>query len=222
MLGTFWRDTASEQEEIEYFATGHALVEALFGFLRDGPYGRNGGRFIERKGPMKARGLEVLFHVQPPEPEDTSPGARVPSRQLARFLDRMLLRVAVVHGADGKPQPDTSVLRALEEEGRSLRGDELLSAFPGLPSFVDGAMKVASGSAQAELDAMLARARSAIERERDATVGRLSLSLEHQAVLSETRERVLAGEREHYGQLLQALSGVKLTLDSACAFVINR
>src|SRR5207248_9287395 len=79
-LGTFWRDSAVEQEEIEYFATGHPIVEALFGFLRDGPYGRNGFRFVERRGPLKARGLELLFHVHPPESQDTSPGARVPSR----------------------------------------------------------------------------------------------------------------------------------------------
>ena len=86
MLGTFWRDTAVEQEEIDFFATGHPIVEALFGFLRDGPYGRNGCRAIEHRG-AAARGLEVLFHVVPPEPEDTSPGARVPSRQLSRVLD---------------------------------------------------------------------------------------------------------------------------------------
>ena len=56
VLGTFWRDTAVEQEEIEYFATGHPIVEALFGFLRDGPYGRNGCRAIEQRGPAKRRG----------------------------------------------------------------------------------------------------------------------------------------------------------------------
>ncbi|HEY1332958.1 MAG TPA: helicase-related protein, partial [Myxococcaceae bacterium] len=62
VLGTFWRDTAVEQEEIDFFATGHPIVEALFGFLRDGPYGRNGCRAIQHRGPA-ARGLEVLFHV---------------------------------------------------------------------------------------------------------------------------------------------------------------
>ena len=66
VLGTFWRDTAVEQEEIEYFATGHPIVEALFGFLRDGPYGRNGCRSSSSAGRCKARGLEVLFHVVPP------------------------------------------------------------------------------------------------------------------------------------------------------------
>src|SRR4029450_10410230 len=94
VLGTFWRDPAVEQEEIEFFATGHPIVEALFGFLRDWPYGRNGCRAIQHRG-APARGLEVLFHVVPPEPEDTSPGARVPSRQLSRVLDRSLISAAV-------------------------------------------------------------------------------------------------------------------------------
>src|SRR5262249_20628786 len=56
VLGTFWRDTAVELEEIDFFATGHPIVEALFGFLRDGPYGRNGFRAIQHKG-KAARGL---------------------------------------------------------------------------------------------------------------------------------------------------------------------
>ena len=86
VLGTFCPYTAVEQEEIEYFATGHPLVEALFGFLRDGPYGRNGARFLEVKKLGRAKGIEFLFHVTPPEPSDTAPGARVPSRQLSRFL----------------------------------------------------------------------------------------------------------------------------------------
>ena len=137
MLGTFWRDTAVEQEEIEYFATGHPIVEALFGFLRDGPYGRNGCRAIQNARAAPARGLELLFHVVPPEPEDTSPGARVPSRQLSRVLDRSLLRVAVTAGPDGAPGVEPKLLELLaREEGRSLQGDQIRAAFPDLASFV--------------------------------------------------------------------------------------
>src|SRR5581483_1106169 len=66
VLGTFWRDTAVDHEEIEYFATGHPIVEALFGFLRDGPFGRNGARYLEVRGPVKHRGLELLFHLTLP------------------------------------------------------------------------------------------------------------------------------------------------------------
>ncbi|QSQ20574.1 DEAD/DEAH box helicase family protein [Pyxidicoccus parkwayensis] len=221
VLGTFWRDTAVEAEELEYFATGHSLVEALFGFLRDGPYGRSGFRFIEKRGPLKARGLEVLYHVQLPEPEDTSPGARVPSRQLARFLERTLLHVAVVEGAGG-PKADTTVLSALETEGRALKGDEVSKAFPGFGPFVDAAVPVAQKAAEADLAKLATRARKAIEAERDAATERLRLSLAHQGLKADAVEAQLDAERAHYERLLKALAGAKVVLDSACGFVINR
>ncbi|MCP3100904.1 SNF2-related protein [Myxococcus sp. K15C18031901] len=220
-LGTFWRDTAVEAEELEYFATGHPLVEALFGFLRDGPYGRSAFRFIEKRGPLKARGVELLYHAQLPEPEDTSPGARVPSRQLARFLERTLVHVAVVEGPQG-PKADTTVLGALETEGKGLKGDEVSRAFPGFGAFVDAAVPVGQKAADAALAKLAASARKALEAERDATVERLRLSLSHQGLEASALEAQLGAERSHYERLLKALSGVKLTLDSACGFVINR
>ncbi|MBJ6760132.1 DEAD/DEAH box helicase family protein [Myxococcaceae bacterium JPH2] len=221
VLGTFWRDTAVEAEELEYFATGHPLVEALFGFLRDGPYGRSAFRAIEKRGPQKARGLEFLFHVQLPEPEDTSPGARVPSRQLARFLERSLLHLAVVESAGG-PKADASVLHALEIEGRALKGDEVLRAFPGFGAFVDAAVPVAEEAAAAALAKLATQARKGIEAERDAALERLRLSLTHQGLAAEAVEAQLGAERAHYERLLQALAGAKPVLDAASGFTLNR
>ncbi|HVG57850.1 MAG TPA: helicase-related protein, partial [Hyalangium sp.] len=221
LLGTFWRDTAVEAEELEYFATGHSLVEALFGFLRDGPYGRSGFRFIEQRGPLKARGLELLYHVQLPEPEDTSPGARVPSRQLARFLERTLVPVAVAEGQGG-PKADANLLPVLEKEGRALKGDEVSRAFPGIRAFVEAAVPVGQKAAEAELGKLAAKARKAIEAERDATLERMRLSLGHQGLAAEAVEAQLDTERTHYERLLKALAGAKVVLDSACGFVINR
>ncbi|MCI0570104.1 MAG: SNF2-related protein [Myxococcaceae bacterium] len=221
VLGTFWRDTAVEQEELEYFATGHRIVEALFGFLRDGPYGRSGFRFIERRGPLKARGLELLFHVVPPEPADTRPGARVPSRQLSRFLERTLLRVPVVEGPTG-PKVDTSVLPALEVEGQALKGDQVRAAFPGVADFVDPAVAVATKAAEAELATLASGARRAIEIERDSALARMRLALGHQGLPAEEVARQVAEEERHYAELLGALAGVRVVLDSACGFVINR
>jgi len=221
LLGTFWRDTAVEAEELEYFATGHSLVEALFGFLRDGPYGRSGFRFLEKRGPLKARGLELLYHVQTPEPEDTSPGARVPSRQLARFLERTLLHVAVAEG-QGAPKSDASLLPVLEADGRALKGDEVSRAFPAIRAFVDAAVPVGQKAAEAELGKLAAKAKKAIEAERDATLERMRLSLGHQGLPAEELEAQLDAERTHYERLLKALAGAKVVLDSACGFVINR
>ncbi|HZA51105.1 MAG TPA: helicase-related protein [Myxococcaceae bacterium] len=222
VLGTFWRDTAVEKEEIEYFATGHPIVEALFGFLRDGPYGRNAFRFVEKRGPLKAKGLEVLFHVVPPEPADTSPGARVPSRHLSRFIERWLLHVAVVQGPDGAPKLDTSILPALEKTGRSLRGDEIRAAFPGFAAFVDRAMPVATEAAEAELQHLAERARRAVREERDSTLDRMRLSLPHQGLTHHAVDAQLQAEAAHYEAVLGALDGLKVVPDSAAGFVLNR
>jgi len=222
VLGSFWRDTAVEQEEIEFFATGHPVVEALFGFLKDGPHGRNSVRFIEKRGPVKAKGVEAVFHVIPPEPEDTSVGARVPSRQLSRFLDRWLLRVAVSQGPDGLPRPEAALLPALETEGRTLKGHEVANAFPGFAGFVDGAMAAATDAAEAELEQLRQRARAAIGAEREAVVARMKLSLAHQGQTPATIDRLVAAEEGFYGALENAVKGLALTLDSVSGFILNR
>ncbi|MBL8937258.1 MAG: DEAD/DEAH box helicase family protein [Archangium sp.] len=223
VLGTFWRDTAVEQEEIEYFATGHPLVESLFGFVKDGPFGRNGARFIDVRTPIKARGLEVLFHVNPPEPADTTPGAKVPSRQLARFLDSSLLQVAIVRHSDGKPKVDQKLLEVLNgSDGKSLKGNEVMAAFPELPGFLDEAVALATKTAQTQLEKMKVGAQMAIEDERDLSMIRIKLALEHQGLPPERVEKALLTELNAYDSLLQALAGVKVSMDSACVFIINR
>ncbi len=224
VLGTFWRDTAVDLEEIEYFTTGHPLVEALFGFLRDGPFGRNGARAIDRRGAPKAQGVEFLFHLVPPELADTRPGARVPSRQLTRFLERTLLQIPVCTDEAGGARwvPEAGLLEALELDGRGLKGDEIDAVFPELESFVDPAAAAATRAAEAELQRIVQAARSAIEVERDALLRRLELSLAHQGLSGSAIQGRLRTERSHYEAMLGALGGLKPTLDSACAFVINR
>jgi ATP-dependent helicase HepA len=222
VLGTFWRDTAVEQEEVEYFATGHPIVESLFGFLRDGPFGRSGMRYLEKRGAPKARGVECLFHLVPPESEDTSPGARVPSRQLARFVDRWLLPVAVVVGPEERPLAEPSVLPFLEAEGRALKGDEALRAFPGFGRFVEPAVKEATTAAEAELKRVQKEARVAIEKEQALVLSRLDRALRHQTLPEAQRQARLGRERKHYEALLSTLDGIKVSLDSVCGFVLNR
>lgn len=222
LLGSFWRDTAVEQEEIEYFATGHPVVEALFGFLKDGPYGRSGFRFLEKRGLPPTRGIEFLFHAHPPEPADTSPGARVPSRQLSRFVDRLLIPIAVVEGPGGKPTVDARVQRPLEAEGQALKGDEVRAAFPTLAAFIDPAVAEATRAARRELERRAEEARERIEAERELTLQRLERSLTHQGISPELIRTKLEEERAHHASLLEALGGMKVELDSVCAFAINR
>ncbi len=223
VLGTFWRDTAVEQEEIEYFATGHPMVESLFGFLRDGPYGRNGARYLEVKKPIRARGVEFLFHVVPPEASDTTPGARVPSRQLSRFMPVTLLHEVVTRQPDGRAKLESSLKEMLREiDGRSLKGTEIPAAFPELREFVDEAAKAALAGAKAQLETLREAAREQIEDERDLSMLRIKLSLMHQGVPDKKIEQVLREELSFADELLEALDGTKVQLDSACAFVINR
>jgi len=220
VLGTFWRDTALEQEEIEYFATGHPIVEALFGFLRDGPFGRSGLRAIQERGLKKAKGLEFFFHLQAPEPEDTSPGARVPSRQLSRFVKSWLIHVPIREDAKGSPV-DFSLLNALRHEGRPLRGDEMRAAFPGLSTFVDPAAEAATAAARLRATETARAARAAIERERREALRRLALTLKHQGA---SQKEIAAQQKvadAYYESLLRALEGLGLAIDSLCGFVIN-
>jgi ATP-dependent helicase HepA len=223
VLGTFWRDTAVEQEEIEYFATGHPIVESLFGFLRDGPFGRNGARYLEMRGPLKHRGIEIVFHLAPPEAEDTSAGARVPSRQLARFLESLFIHVAVVRTPEGRIKAAPDLIDFLKKhDGRSLKGDELRLAFPELSKSLDDLVHGAAEAAKTEAQKRAARAKKAIETERDRTLKRLKLGLEHQGVDAKKASALIAQETTHYQSLLDALAKCEVSLDSVCAFVINR
>jgi hypothetical protein len=135
----------------------------------------------------------------------------------------MLVRVAVVRAADGSARAEPALLRALQDtEGRGLQGDELAQAFPELPSFVDVGVAEAHRAAAANLEALKARAREALEDERDAVLVRLKLSLQHQGVAAGAIDQALAGELAFYDALDEALTDTHLTLDSACAFVVNR
>ena len=220
-VGTFWRDTAVEAQENAYFATGHPLVEALFSFLRDGPYGRAAFRHLHRRrGGTEARGLECLFHLRPPEPEDTTPGARVPSRQLARFLDRWFIRVAVARGDDGAPVEALGLLETLESTGRGLKGAQLEAAFPGFDRFLEPGLDAAWESAAAVAMKRVAEAKKALAAEREETVARLALALPHRGLDDAAVRLRLDEERRWYDRLESTLDELSIDLDAISGFVI--
>ncbi len=84
LLGSFWRETAVQRDELEWFATGHRLVEALMGIARDGDAGR--AAVIRRPWAPRRGGLCLRFTLQWATGADTTPGARVGSRQASRYL----------------------------------------------------------------------------------------------------------------------------------------
>ncbi len=59
-LGTFDRGEAVRKEDLDFFASGHALVEGLFRELEDGARGRTGLLLIEKAGVSGAGLLYVL------------------------------------------------------------------------------------------------------------------------------------------------------------------
>jgi ATP-dependent helicase HepA len=222
VLGTFWRDTAVEQEEIRVLR--HRSSHRRSAVRLPPRWALRAERVPGHPAPRApARGLEVLFHVVPPEPEDTSPGARVPSRQLSRVLDRGLIRVAVTAGVDGRPGLEPHLLDLLaREEGRALQGDQVRAAFPELGRFVDPAMAEATRAAEAELRAMEGTARTKLEDERDRTLLRLERALRHQGLPPVAIQAQLDEERSYHRTLVEALDGLRLQLDSVCAFVLAR
>ena len=84
LLGSFWRETAVPRDELEWFATGHRLVEALLGIARDGDAGRVA---VLRRPWAPRRGALAIRYTLPGPPAPTPrPGARVGSRQASRYL----------------------------------------------------------------------------------------------------------------------------------------
>lgn len=111
-LGSFWRETAVARDELQWFATGHRLVEALVGLVRDGDAGRTAA--LKRDWAPRRGGLFVRFEPRLATSADLAPGARVASRQASRYLDLAPLVVMVDLEAGHKLLP--GLAERLEEE----------------------------------------------------------------------------------------------------------
>ncbi len=101
-LGTFERDEAVRKEDLDFFASGHALVEGLFRELQEGARGRVGLLLLEKTG-ISGAGLLFVF----------SGGAGVETAAV---------------GFDGAPRPEWAelVLRR-RTEARGLRPEDWLN-----------------------------------------------------------------------------------------------
>src|SRR5205807_1325362 len=147
VLGSFQREVAVQREEHDSFATGHPLVEALFGWLRDGELGRATVARAYVRGATGAA-LDARFLVALPEPADLAQGARVPSRRAARHLEETLVRVVV--RMDGRSAP--RVEDGLGIQLDSARQEPVPAPDGGPPAAfvqaVEQALRVASQAAQ--------------------------------------------------------------------------
>ena len=113
VLGSFRRAVAVAHEEHDSFATGHPLVEALFGWVRDGELGR-ATVYRTRVRTTAGAALDARFLVTLPEPADLAQGAKVPSRRASRHLDEALIRVVAKLDGRGGAQASEELAAQLD------------------------------------------------------------------------------------------------------------
>jgi ATP-dependent helicase HepA len=206
-LGSFWRETAVARDELEWFATGHKLVEALVGLVRDGDAGRTAA--FRAPGAPRRGALYTRWHLVWPAPADVAPGARVPSRQAARYLEEAPLAVVVDLGEGNRILAGLSE-QVVEEDGAA---EARVGAVPA--ALLEGARRAAERQAQAQLarrreDALAALAAHAEAEEERLVTAAFRGGAERQAV-----DAALADLREHRAATEKALGQVRLELDAA-------
>ena len=212
VLGSFRREISVAHEEHESFATGHPLVEALFGWVRDGELGRASVYRAHVPGTAGVA-LDARWIVALPEPADLAQGAKVPSRRAARYLDEPLVRVlARLDGRGG-----VSIDEGLGAQLDSAEAEAVLAPDGGPPApfvaAVEAGLSAATSEAQKRLIRLLARARERVSHDRSAAQQRLSRFLAQSRVAAAERDQLLESEGRLYDQVEAALGGARLELD---------
>jgi ATP-dependent helicase HepA len=112
-LGTFDRDEAVEKEELDFFASGHALVEGIFRELEDGPRGRVALLSLEKTGASSAGLLLALRHGAAAEFVATS----LDGREQPGWAEMIVARRAELRGI--RPEDWTALLARASRSGRT-------------------------------------------------------------------------------------------------------
>jgi len=144
LLGSFWRETAVARDELEWYATGHRLVEALLGIVRDGDAGRSAT--VKREWAPRRGGLYARFEPRLASGADVAPGARVASRQASRYLD--LTPISVMVDLEAPHREVRGGAARLEDEAEGL---EDAKTGPAPAALLAAASAAAEALAQAEL-----------------------------------------------------------------------
>ncbi len=208
ILGSFWRETAVVREELEWFATGHRLAEALLELARDGEGGRTA--FLQSRAAPRSGGLYMRWKLRWPTPADLAPGARVPSRQASRYLDESPIPVLVDLGAShvvvegGATRLEDAIDRARDARGA-----------PPPATVVDPAAAAAEKEARAELARRVSRAVKKLAAHAAAEEQRLLASARVGGAPREAIETALIGVLLHRELVEEALRKVDLELDAA-------
>jgi ATP-dependent helicase HepA len=207
-LGSFWRETAVARDELHWFATGHRLVEALLGLVRDGDPGRSAA--LKATWAPRRGGLFVRYEPRLATSADTTPGARVASRQASRYLDLSPVSVAVDLDAGHKP---------LARGGQRVEtaADDLEDARIGpAPAAL---LESAEAAARREAEAQLARRKKAalarLDEQAEAEEERLAVSWATGAAKPKAVEAAIAAVHQHREVTARAIERAKLELDAA-------
>ena len=152
-LGSFWRETAVARDELQWFATGHKLIEALVGLVRDGDAGHAAA--VRRVWAPRRGALHARYELKWATAADLSPGARVGSRQASRYLDGSSI-AAMADLEFARPVNGGAVRLEAEAEAAE---DAKVGAVP--PASLEAARATAERDAETELTR---RKQAALER----------------------------------------------------------
>jgi ATP-dependent helicase HepA len=210
-LGSFWRETAVARDELQWYATGHKLVEALVGLVRDGDAGRSA--VLKREWAPRRGGLYARFEPRLATAADVAPGARVASRQASRYLD--LSPIAVLVDLEGGRHVPGGAQR-LEDEVEEVQDAKVGPA----PANV---LEAARAAAEREAATILARRKEeAVARllsHADAEEERLVEAAFQGGAPRERIEGALGLLRQHREVVAKAIERVKVDLDAAAVVV---
>ncbi|HEX8908243.1 MAG TPA: SNF2-related protein [Anaeromyxobacteraceae bacterium] len=210
-LGSFWRETAVARDELEWFATGHRLVEALMGLVRDGEAGRSAA-FRSPAAPRRGA-LYTRWQVVWPAPADVEPGARVPSRQASRYLEAAPIALAVDLGEGNRLVPGLGE----ELEGEDGAEEARVGAVP--PALLEPARRAAEREAEAELERRRDEALAALAAHAEVEEERLVTAAFEGGAEREVVDAALTALRRHRAATEAALRRLRLELDAAALVV---
>jgi ATP-dependent helicase HepA len=196
---------------MEWFATGHRLVEALVGLVRDGEVGR-AAAFRSAAAPRRGA-LYTRWQVAWPAPADVEPGARVPSRQASRYLEAAPISLAVDLGEGNRLVP------GLGEELEADDGAEEARVGAVPAAVIEAAREAAVRHAEAELARRREEAVAALAVHADAEEERLVTAAFEGGASREAVEAALGALRRHRTATEAALRGARLELDAAALVV---
>jgi ATP-dependent helicase HepA len=211
LLGSFWRETAVQRDELEWFATGHRLVEALIGLARDGDAGR--AAVVRRPWAPRRGGLVLRFTLGWATGADTTPGARVGSRQASRYLQGTPINVMVDLEAHRTITGGGDRLETEADDAEDVR----VGAVP--PALLDRARNAAQAEAEARLEKRKEKAVARLDAHAAAEEQRLIEAAFAGGAAKKLVEAALGAIRQHRKVTAGSIERVTLELDAAALVV---